>query len=68
MPVTLKASDYERQVDTSDQEQPSIDLLRLSDAEKMIAWQVDPRVGNIRNNEPSLNAIQGKDKQLGHSN
>jgi putative SOS response-associated peptidase YedK len=54
MPVILKPSDYERWLDTSDQERPPVDLLRPYDAELMAAHAVDPRVGNVRNNEPSL--------------
>src|ERR1035441_3838751 len=35
-------------------ERPPIDLLRPYDAGEMAAYPVDPRVGNVRNNEPGL--------------
>lgn len=54
MPVILKPSDYDRWLDTSDTERPPVDLLRPYDAELMTAHPVDPRVGNVRNNEPGL--------------
>jgi putative SOS response-associated peptidase YedK len=54
MPVILKPSDYERWLDTGDQERPPVDLLRPYDADLMSAHVVDPRVGNVRNNEPGL--------------
>lgn len=34
--------------------QPPIDLLRSFDADLMKSWKVDPRVGNVRNNDPSI--------------
>ncbi|MBB5060591.1 putative SOS response-associated peptidase YedK [Granulicella aggregans] len=54
MPVMLKPSQYERWLDTTDQERPPVDLLRPYDAALMSAHVVDPRVGNVRINEPSL--------------
>ena len=54
MPVILKPSDYERWLSPGDPQQPPVDLLRPFDAERMKAWKVDARVGNVRNNEPSL--------------
>ena len=37
-----------------DTEHPPVDLLRPYDADKMTAYPVDPRVGNVRNNDPGL--------------
>jgi putative SOS response-associated peptidase YedK len=54
MPVILHSKDYDRWLDTEAIEQPPLDLLRPYDAEEMTAHPVDPRVGNVRNNEPSL--------------
>ena len=54
MPVILKPSDYDRWLDTTETERPPVDLLRPYDAELMTAHPVDPRVGNVRNNEPTL--------------
>jgi putative SOS response-associated peptidase YedK len=54
MPVILKPSEYDRWLDTTDPEHPPIDLLRPYDADLMMAHPVDPRVGNVRNNEPGL--------------
>jgi putative SOS response-associated peptidase YedK len=54
MPVILKPSDYERWLQREDSEQPPIDLLRPYDADEMTAHPIDPRVGNVRNNEPGL--------------
>jgi putative SOS response-associated peptidase YedK len=54
MPVILKPSDYGRWLTRDDAERPPVDLLRPYDAAKMIAHLVDPRVGNVRNNEAGL--------------
>jgi putative SOS response-associated peptidase YedK len=54
MPVILEPKDYARWLTRADEEQPPVDLLRPYDAEGMKAWTVDPRVGNVRNNEPGL--------------
>lgn len=54
MPVILEPKDYTRWLTRADEEQPPIDLLRPYDAEGMKAWQVDPRVGSVRNNESGL--------------
>lgn len=53
MPVILKPDDYDRWL-TREDERPPLDLLRPYDAEKMRAHPVDPRVGNVRNNESEL--------------
>jgi putative SOS response-associated peptidase YedK len=54
MPVILKPSDYDRWLQRGDSERPLVDLLRPFDADQMTAHPVDPRVGNVRNNEPGL--------------
>jgi len=54
MPVILKPSEYDRWLTRGDAERPPVDLLRPYDAQEMTAHPVDPRVGNVRNNEPSL--------------
>jgi putative SOS response-associated peptidase YedK len=54
MPVILKPSDYDRWLDRTDAERPPVDLLRPYEAAEMTAHEVDPRVGNVRNDEPSL--------------
>jgi putative SOS response-associated peptidase YedK len=54
MPVILKPSDYDRWLDRDEEERPPLDLLRPYDAGEMKACPVDPRVGNVRNNDPGL--------------
>jgi putative SOS response-associated peptidase YedK len=54
MPVILEPRDYDRWLDAGDPERPPIDLLRPYPAEKMLAWPVSNRVGNIRNDDPEL--------------
>jgi putative SOS response-associated peptidase YedK len=54
MPVIVKPSDYDRWLTRDEAERPPVDLLRPYDAGEMTAYPVDPRVGNVRNNEPSL--------------
>jgi putative SOS response-associated peptidase YedK len=54
MPVILKPSDYDRWLSRDETERPPFDLLRPYDADKMEAHPVDPRVGNVKVNEPSL--------------
>ena len=54
MPVILEPKDYDRWLDPGDPTRPPIDLLRPYPAERMKAWPVDDRVGNVRNNDPTL--------------
>jgi putative SOS response-associated peptidase YedK len=54
MPVILEPRNYERWMDAGDAERPPIDLLRPYPAEKMRAWTVSDRVGNVRNDDPDL--------------
>jgi putative SOS response-associated peptidase YedK len=53
MPVIIPAKDYERWL-CSDPDRPPVDLLRPFDAEKMTAWKVDRKVGNVKNDTPDL--------------
>jgi len=54
MPVILEPQDYARWLEPGDPAQPPVDLLRPYSAEKMEAWPVSERVGNVRNNDPEL--------------
>jgi len=54
MPVILEPKDYGRWLDTGDPARPPVDLLRPYPAERMQAWPVSERVGNVRNNSPEL--------------
>lgn len=54
MPVILEPTNYERWLDRADADRPPVDLLRPYQADEMTSHPVDPRVGSVRNNEPSL--------------
>jgi len=54
MPVILDPRDYSRWIEPGDPDRLPVDLLRPFDAEKMRAWPVNSRVGNVRNNDPEL--------------
>jgi putative SOS response-associated peptidase YedK len=54
MPVILEPRDYDRWLEPGDPARPPVDLLRPFPAEKMLAWPVSSRVGNVRNNDPQL--------------
>ncbi len=54
MPVILEPRDYDRWLEPGDPARPPVDLLRPLPAEKMTAWRISERVGNVRNNDPSL--------------
>lgn len=54
MPVILEPRDYSRWLEPGDPARPPTDLLRPYPAEKMKAWPVDDRVGNVRNDDPAL--------------
>jgi putative SOS response-associated peptidase YedK len=54
MPVILEPRDYVRWLDDGEQARPPVDLLRPFPAEKMAAWRVSERVGNVRNDDPLL--------------
>ena len=64
MPVILQPGDYDRWLESADSSQPPVDLLRPFPAEKMRAWNVHERVGNVRNNDPDLLAEVQPDKLL----
>jgi putative SOS response-associated peptidase YedK len=54
--VILEPRDYGRWlgVDSSEVARPPVELLRPFSAEKMMAWPVSARVGNVRNNDAQL--------------
>jgi len=54
MPVILEPKDYDRWLDPGDAARPPVDLLRPYPADRMNAWTVSERVGNVRNNDPEL--------------
>ncbi len=54
MPAILEPRDYDRWLDTTNPARPPVDLLRPFPAEKMRAWRVSDRVGNVRNNDAAL--------------
>lgn len=54
MPVILEPADYARWLTPGDLGQPPVDLLRPYPAEKMQAWPVSDRVGNVRNDDAAL--------------
>jgi putative SOS response-associated peptidase YedK len=54
MPVILEPADYNRWLDPGDPLRPPTDLLCPYPAEKMHAWPVGNRIGNVRNNDPHL--------------
>jgi putative SOS response-associated peptidase YedK len=54
MPVLLDPRDYDRWLDPGNPERPPTDLLRPYPAEKMHAWPVSERVGNVRNDDQAL--------------
>ncbi|MGB7549498.1 MAG: SOS response-associated peptidase [Terracidiphilus sp.] len=54
MPVILEPRDYARWLEGGDPARPPVDLLRPYPAEKMRAWPVSDRVGNVRNNDAEL--------------
>jgi putative SOS response-associated peptidase YedK len=54
MPVILDPGNYARWLTPGDPAQPPVDLLRPYPSEKMRAWPVSDRVGNVRNDDPGL--------------
>lgn len=58
MPAILEPRDYDRWLDanpgSSDPSRPPVDLLRPFPLEKMRAWRVSERVGNVRNDDAAL--------------
>jgi len=62
MPVIVAPKNYERWLDTDSKSAPSSDLLQPYPAEEMEAWTVSDQVGNVRNNDPELLALQEPDQ------
>jgi SOS response associated peptidase (SRAP)/Group II intron, maturase-specific domain len=54
MPCIIPKRDYDRWLIPGDPLQPPIDLLRPFDAEKMTAWRVDAKVGDVKNDTSDL--------------
>jgi putative SOS response-associated peptidase YedK len=54
MPVIIERKDYARWLASDGSAQPPLDLLRPFPAEQMIAWEVGPAVGNVRNDSAEL--------------
>ena len=54
MPVLLEPKDYDRWLEAGDPARPPVDMLRPYPAERMRAWPVSDRVGNVRNNDAGL--------------
>jgi putative SOS response-associated peptidase YedK len=65
MPAIIKKADYQRWLEPGTDERPPVDLLRPFDSEKMKAWRVDPKINNVRNNEPSLSEPLKEDEPGG---
>jgi putative SOS response-associated peptidase YedK len=53
MPVIIPQKDYDRWL-RADADRLPVDLLRPFDAEKMTAWKVERKVGNVKNDTPDL--------------
>jgi len=56
MPVILSPKDYDRFLAPVDLAHLPVDLLRPFPADVMTAWKVSKAVGNVKNDDPSLNA------------
>jgi putative SOS response-associated peptidase YedK len=54
MPVILDRKDYQRWLEPTSADRLPVDLMRPFAAERMRAWPVSERVGNVRNNDPEL--------------
>jgi putative SOS response-associated peptidase YedK len=54
MPVIVERKNYDRWLNADDKATPPVDLLHPYAANQMRVWPVSNRVGNIRNNDPSL--------------
>jgi putative SOS response-associated peptidase YedK len=54
MPVIVEPRDYTRWMEPGDLVRPPVDLLRPYASEKMRAWPVSNRVGNVRNDDAQL--------------
>jgi putative SOS response-associated peptidase YedK len=49
MPVILQPKDYDQWLTPGDPQHPPVDLLRPFPADRMNAWKVDRKVGNVKN-------------------
>jgi putative SOS response-associated peptidase YedK len=54
MPVIIAPGDYRRWLSPGDPHHLPLDLLRPFPADQMTAWEVDARVGNVKNNDERL--------------
>jgi putative SOS response-associated peptidase YedK len=54
LPVILEPKDYDRWLNAGDPATPPVNRLQPYPAERMAAWPVSPRVGNVRSNDPAL--------------
>ena len=54
MPLILEPQDYRRWLSRDDREQPSFDLLRPFDSERMFMLPAHSKVGNVRNQGPEM--------------
>ncbi len=52
--MIIERKDYDRWLASERSAQPPLDLLRPFPAEQMIAWEVGPAVGNVRNDSAEL--------------
>jgi putative SOS response-associated peptidase YedK len=52
MPVIIQPKDYDRWLTPGDPQCPPVDLLRPFPADRMTAWKVDRKVGNVKNDMP----------------
>jgi putative SOS response-associated peptidase YedK len=54
MPVILAPKDYDRWLAPAGPAHLPVDLLRPFPADEMTAWKVSSKVGNVKNDDPSL--------------
>jgi putative SOS response-associated peptidase YedK len=52
MPVIIQPKDYDRWLTPGDPQRPPVDLLRPFPADRMNAWKVGRKVGNVKNDTP----------------
>ena len=54
MPVLLAPNDYDCWLAPADPAHLPVDLLRPFPADEMTTWKVSSKVGNVKNDDPSL--------------
>ena len=55
LPAILHARDYDRWLDREETERPPFDLVRAPyESDEMEVYEVNPKVGNVRNNGPEM--------------